>query len=209
MSASDFTHRFIPGDDAVTLLLLHGTGGNEDDLLPLGRLLAPQANLLSPRGKVMEGGMPRFFRRLAMGVFDVEDLKQRTDELEAFVKDAVSEYVITGPIVAVGYSNGANIAGSLLIRSPGLLKAAVLFHAMVPYQPESQPDLSSTSVLITAGERDPMIPLDHTRELERILRVAGADVKLHLEAGGHELTQSEVDAATRWLASLDLTTDDT
>lgn len=201
MSTSEFTHRFVPGESSLTLLLLHGTGGDENDLLPLGRHLAPEANLLSPRGKVLEGGMPRFFRRLAMGVFDVEDLKLRTDELAEFIRWGRSEYKFDGPIVAVGYSNGANIAGSLLLQHPGLLAGAALLHAMVPYDAPAALDLAGTSVLMTAGERDPMIPLDQTRALERILRSAGAEVELHLEPGGHELSQAEVDAATRWTAS--------
>jgi phospholipase/carboxylesterase len=201
MATSEFVHRFIPGELPLTLLLLHGTGGDENDLLPLGKHLAPNANLLSPRGKVLENGMPRFFRRVAMGVFDVEDLKARTDELAAFVRDAVTEHSLAGPVVAVGYSNGANIAASLLLRHPGLAEGAVLLHAMVPYEPASQPELSGTSVLMTAGERDPMIPIDQTRSLERMLREAGADVELHLEPGGHELTQGEVDAAARWMSA--------
>jgi phospholipase/carboxylesterase len=203
MAAGDFQHRFVPGESTLTLLLLHGTGGDENDLLPLGKHLAPDANLLSPRGKVLENGMPRFFRRLAMGVFDVEDLKARTDELERFVRDATTEYGLSGPIVAVGYSNGANIGASLLLRHPKLLRGAGLLHAMVPYEPEDPIDLSGTSVLMTAGERDPMIPLDQTRALEKILSEAGAEVDLHLEPGGHELTQAEVDAAARWVEGLE------
>ena len=203
MTTSDFVHRFVPGESSLTLLLLHGTGGDENDLLPLGRTIAPKANLLSPRGKVLENGMPRFFRRLAMGVFDVEDLKARTDELADFVNDAVKEYGLDGPVVAVGYSNGANIGGSLLLRHPKVLRGAALLHAMVPYEAPAGLDLKGTSVLMTAGERDPMIPLDQTRELERILREAGADVNLHLEPGGHELTQPEVDATEVWIRSLE------
>jgi phospholipase/carboxylesterase len=201
MPVSDFEHRFVPGTSPLTLLLLHGTGGDENDLLPLGRQLAPKANLLSPRGRVLENGMPRFFRRLAMGVFDVEDLKTRTDELNTFLTDARRGYRLEGPIVAVGYSNGANIAGSLLLRHPRSLSGAALLHAMVPYQPEGELDLHGTSVLMTAGESDPMIPLDQTRALERILSEAGAHVELHIEPGGHGLTQSEIDAVQRWVAS--------
>jgi predicted esterase len=202
MSTADFTHRFVHGESPLTLLLLHGTGGDENDLLPLGRHLAPKANLLSPRGRVLENGMPRFFRRLAMGVFDVEDLKNRTDELARFIDAARAEYELSGPIVAVGYSNGANIAGSILLRHPGVLDSAALLHAMVPYDPPEGLDLSGTTVLMTAGERDPMIPLDQTRALEQILRDAGATVELHLEPGGHELTQPELDAATEWMSKV-------
>lgn len=203
MTTSDFVHRFIPGESSLTLLLLHGTGGDENDLLSLGRHVAPGANLLSPRGRVLENGMPRFFRRLAMGVFDVEDLKQRTTELGGFIRSARAEYELSGPIVAAGYSNGANIAASLLIQEPDVLAAAALLHAMVPYEPDPHPDLSSVRVLMTAGEQDPMIPLDQTRALARILGSAGADVELHLEPGGHEITQGELDAAVAWFARLD------
>lgn len=204
MTLDSFRHRFVRGGSALTLLLLHGTGGDENDLLPLGRQLAPDAHLLSPRGKVLENGMPRFFRRLALGMFDVEDLKQRTHELAAFVRAASDEYDLEGPIVAVGYSNGANIAAALLLLEPKILDGAALLHAMVPFEPDSDPDLSSVPVLMTAGERDPMIPLDQTRNLARILEESGAKVELHLEPGGHELIRSEVDAATRWVSNLRL-----
>lgn len=202
MTVEGFEHRYVAGGSDLTLLLLHGTGGDENDLVPLGRHLAPDAHLLSPRGKVLENGMPRFFRRVAMGVFDVEDLKQRTRELSAFVRAASDEYDLEGPVVAVGYSNGANIAASLLLLDPKVLDGAALMHAMVPFEPEQNPDLSSVPILMTAGERDPMIPLDQTRRLARILEDGGAEVELHLERGGHELTQAEIDAVARWISAL-------
>src|SRR5207245_1707060 len=148
----DFIHEFIPGSSPRTLLLLHGTGGNERDLISLGRELDQNASLLSPRGKVLENGMPRFFRRLAEGVFDLEDLQKRTHELADFVKAAAKHYKIDiNKIVAVGYSNGANIAASMLLLRPEILSAAILFRAMVPLVPETQPDLSSVRVWIGAG----------------------------------------------------------
>ena len=199
---SGFAHRFVPaeGDDGNTLLLLHGTGGNEDDLLPLGRLLRGGAALLSPRGKVLEHGMPRFFRRLAEGVFDEEDLIQRTHELAGFVEAAVTEYSLDPDrIWAVGFSNGANIAASLLLLHPGLLAGGVLLRAMVPLQPEPTPDLSGTPVYLAAGRSDPIVPAENTERLAGLLREAGADVTLDWQPGGHGIGRPEVDAAGQWL----------
>lgn len=210
--ALGFVHRYVPpaagGELAgsVTLLLLHGTGGDEDDLVSLGRTLLPGAGLLSPRGKVLERGAPRFFRRIAEGVFDQEDLARRTDELAEFVAAAAATYQLdrTG-IVAVGFSNGANIAASLLLRRPGLLRAAVLLSPMVPFEPESPPDLAGTSVFIGAGRADPVSPPAQAERLAELLREAGADVALHWEPGGHTVTRSEVDAAREWLVHRVLT----
>jgi predicted esterase len=158
---------------------------------------------LSPRGKVLEGGMPRFFRRLAMGVFDVADLKRRTHELGEFVEEATTAYGLDHDrIVAVGYSNGANIAASLLLLRPGLLRAAALLHAMVPYEPDELPDLVGTSVLVTAGRHDPMIPTDHPERLARMLEQAHADVTLEWQPGGHELGRAELAAVKSWLDQL-------
>ena len=194
-----FVHRWEPGSE-TTLLLLHGTGGDENDLIPLGRALAPGAALLSPRGQVLENGMPRFFRRLAMGVFDVEDLKARTEDLARFAEAAAKHYGFDlARTIAVGYSNGANIGASLLLARPGLLSAAALLHAMVPFRPEETPDLRGTSVLITGGIQDPMIPLDQTGELAAILRAAGAGVDLELAPGGHQLTVEEVEKVRDWV----------
>src|SRR5436190_5277641 len=151
----DFIHQLVPGNSKRTLLLLHGTGGNERDLIPLGHDLDPNASLLSPRGKVLEKGMPRFFRRLAEGVFDLEDLQKRTHELADFVVSAAEHYKIDNrQIVAVGYSNGANIAASMLLLRPEGLSAAILFRAMVPLTPEVQPKLSPVRVWIGAGSND-------------------------------------------------------
>src|SRR6266516_5232029 len=162
----DFIHEFVPGSSKRALLLLHGTGGNERDLIPLGRELAPNAALLSPRGKILENGMPRFFRRLAEGVFDTEDLKKRTNELADFVAAAAKHYKLAvDQIVAVGYSNGANIVASILLLRPEILHAAILFRAMVPLVPYNLPDLSSVRVWIGAGDQDPIIPASEAQGL--------------------------------------------
>src|SRR5947199_697826 len=175
----DFIPEFGPGTSNRTLLLLHGTGGNERDLIPLGRELDPNAALLSPRGKVLENGMPRFFRRLAEGVFDLEDLRNRTNELADFVASAAEHYrFASDKLVAVGYSNGANIAASMLLLRPEVLSAAVLFRSMVPLVPETQPNLNSKRIWIGAGAHDPIISASNTKELVEMLRNAGADVTI-------------------------------
>jgi len=199
----DFEHRFVPGrDESVpTLMLLHGTGGDENDLIPLGRELAPRANLLSPRGKVLEHGMPRFFRRLAEGVFDEEDLKFRTHELADFVEEAAGRYGFDPTnLFAVGFSNGANIAASLLLSRSGLLRGAVLFRPMVPFEPEELPDLSGVPVYIGAGERDQIVSKENTERLAELLERAGAEVSLNWWSGGHGLEMAEVRDAREWLS---------
>jgi predicted esterase len=199
----DFIHEFVPGSSNRTLLLLHGTGGNERDLISLGRELDPNAGLLSPRGKILENGMPRFFRRIAEGVFDLEDLKTRTNELADFVAAAAQHHgFFKDNVVAVGYSNGANIAASMLLLRPEILSAAILFRPMVPLVPENLPDLSSVHVWIGAGSEDPIIPTSETQRLVELLRNAGADVTLHFFNAGHGLTSSEVETAGRWLKDL-------
>jgi glyoxalase family protein len=207
--ALGFVHRYIPPTagaelaGSTTLLLLHGTGGDEEDLLPLGRALLQGAGMLSPRGKVLEGGAPRFFRRLREGVFDQEDLVRRTEELAAFVAAAAKTYNLDpNGIVAVGFSNGANIAASMLLRRPGLLRGAVLLSPMVPFEPASTPDLTGTAVFIGAGRADRIVPPVQAERLAELLRQAGAKVTLHWESGGHALTDSEVRAAREWLAQL-------
>jgi phospholipase/carboxylesterase len=200
-----FTHRYLPGEDesSPTLLLLHGTGGNEEDLVPLGEALFPGAAFLSPRGKVSEYGAPRFFRRLAEGVFDHEDLLFRTHELAEFVKAASEEYGFDlSKVVAVGYSNGANVAASTILLHPGLLRAAVLFRAMVPFEPDLTPDLSGMPVFLAAGRMDRMIPPDNTQRLADILVESGADVDLRWRDTGHPLTYEEVGEAKAWLSEV-------
>jgi phospholipase/carboxylesterase len=208
MSAEDlgFAHRFLPGDESgpgAALLVLHGTGGDENDLVPLGRELAPGAAILSPRGKVLEYGAPRFFRRLAEGVFDHEDLVFRTHELADFIEAAAEEYGFDrSKLVAAGYSNGANVAASLMLLRPELLRAAVLFRAMVPFEPEETPDLSGMPVFLSAGRMDRMILPENAERLAEILKEAGADVDLRWRDTGHALTYEEVAEAKEWLSKI-------
>ncbi|HTK32523.1 MAG TPA: alpha/beta hydrolase [Candidatus Saccharimonadaceae bacterium] len=199
-----FVHRFAParGASRRTLLLLHGTGGDEHDLAPLGDALDAQAAQLAPRGAVLEHGMPRFFRRLAEGVFDQEDLTRRTRDLAAFVRAAVATYALDASgIVAVGFSNGANIAASLLFREPGLLAGAALFSPMVPFEPDAGLDLAGTRVLIVAGTSDPIAPLAGAERLAALLGAARADVTFVAQPGGHGIAREGLDAARRWLAT--------
>jgi predicted esterase len=200
-----FIHRFVPGKSDVTLLLLHGTGGNEDDLLSLGRALLPDAALLSPRGKVLENGMPRFFRRLAEGVFDLDDLKNRTHELADFVEAAAAHYSLDAQkIIAIGYSNGANIAGSTLLLRPGVLPAAILLRAMVPLEPGAAPDLKGTPIFMASGRFDPIVPQENVERLATLLREFGADVTLRWQNTGHGLENEEIAAAQHWLSQRNL-----
>ena len=199
----DFIHEFVPGTSNRTLLLLHGTGGNERDLIALGRELDPNAALISPRGRVLENGMPRFFRRLAEGVFDLEDLKFRTNELADFVTAAAQHYGFAlDNLVAVGYSNGANIAASILLLRAEIMNAAILFRAMVPLIPAKLPDLSSAHVWIGEGDQDPIVPASETKRLVELLRRAGADVTIRFTNAGHGLTNDDLEAARHWLGAL-------
>jgi phospholipase/carboxylesterase len=195
-----FIHRFEPssGPGAHPLLLLHGTGGNEDDLLPIGRMVALHSPLLSPRGKVLEGGMPRFFRRLAEGVFDEEDVRRRTLELSDFVAEAREAYGIAAPFV-LGYSNGANIAAAMLLLRPDVLAGAILLRAMVPLSHKPQADLTGKPVLILSGARDPIIPAANAARLASMLKQAGAAVEHRILPVGHELSQADVSLARTWL----------
>jgi phospholipase/carboxylesterase len=204
---SNFIHRFIPTPlgnvaDAPTLLLLHGTGGDEDDLIDLGRSLLPTSNLLSPRGKVLENQMPRFFRRLAEGVFDEADLVYRTSELAQFITDASQQYGFSrNTITAVGYSNGANIAASLLLLHPGVLARAVLLRAMVPLTLEKLPKLDGTLVFLSSGTNDPILSLDNACRLASMLQEAGATVDFQKVNASHTLTEQDIVAARDWLAA--------
>lgn len=194
-------HIFKQGTDLpnTTLLLLHGTGGSEDDLLPLADHVDPEANVLSVRGNINENGMSRYFKRLRPGVFDEEDLKFRTHELNDFLDDAAKEYGFDrSKILAVGYSNGANIAGSLLFHYSDALAGAILHHPMVPLRGLDLPDLSGRPVFIGAGKNDPICPSEESEELEQLLSNAGANVSLHWENHGHQLTGTEIDAAAEW-----------
>jgi len=185
--------------EAPTILALHGTGGDENDLVPLARMVSPDAAVLSPRGKVLENGMPRFFKRLAEGVFDLEDLRARTADLAQFLAAASAKYKFDpSRVVALGYSNGANIAASLMLSNPGVLKGGILLRPMVPFEPDPLPSLRGTSVLISAGREDPMIPQASTSRLAALLKQAGADVTLSWYDTGHGLVPREMEQATRW-----------
>ncbi|MFS8602550.1 alpha/beta hydrolase [Priestia megaterium] len=194
-------HFFQKGTDPLkpTLLLLHGTGGNESSLLPLAEKIDEDASILSVRGNVLENGMPRFFRRLAEGVFDEEDLVFRTKELYEFLDEAAKKYEFNRQnIIAIGYSNGANIAASLLFHYQNALKGAILHHPMVPRKGIELPNLLDTPVFIGAGKNDPMCSALESIELQSMLKEAGAQVHLHWENHGHQLTFEEVEAAAQW-----------
>lgn len=199
-----FIHKYVPASDVESpeaVFIFHGTGGDEKSLLPIAGTIMPGAAVVSPRGKVLENGMPRFFRRLAEGVFDLEDLHLRTEELARFIEKARTAYGLEGKeLVAAGYSNGANIAVSILLTYPGVFSKAALFHPMVPFVPERLPDLSGTEVLITAGTNDPIVVPEGTRELARLLRQSGALVDVFWHDRGHSLTSEELSAARTFLA---------
>jgi len=199
-----FTHKFVPvAANGVTLLLLHGTGGNENSLLELGAELLPEANLLSPRGKVLENGMPRFFRRLSEGVFDVEDLHTRTVELARFIREATNHYGLNpGKLVALGYSNGANIASSLLLTYSNLIAGAVLLRAMVPFEPSEPISGSRSQVLLLSGDRDPLVPIHDANRLAQLLKETGAKVTHTTVHAGHSLTEPELNTAHDFLECL-------
>jgi phospholipase/carboxylesterase len=203
-----FIHQFIPSDNkkdnrSKTLLLLHGTGGDENDLISIAKMLAHQnISILSPRGKVLENGMPRFFRRLAEGVFDIEDLKFRTNELADFVQNASKVYAFDARLaLAIGFSNGANIAASMLLLRPEVLAGAILFRPMVPIVPDPLPYLSSRHILISAGLHDPIVPKQETNNLFDLLKQAGANVSLQWQNSGHEITSRDIRAARDWLST--------
>lgn len=186
-----------------TLLLLHGTGGTEQDLLPLAEMIDKEANMLSVRGNVLENGMPRFFKRLAEGVFDKEDLILRTKELNDFLDEAAEKYAFDrNNIVAVGYSNGANIAASLMFHYQDALRGGSLHHPMVPRRGITLPNLSGKKVFISAGTNDPICPAQESEDLKALLEDAGANVEIHWEDRGHQLTINEVKAAQEWYKGL-------
>ncbi|GAB3279386.1 alpha/beta hydrolase [Parasphingorhabdus pacifica] len=205
IDVESFVHRFEPAHSpgALGLLLLHGTGGSEADLLDLGRALGEKAALLSPRGKVSEQGANRWFRRLAEGVFDTDDLLVRADELAAFTTSATDHYgLTTSRLVAVGFSNGANIAATLLLRHPHLLRAAILFAPMLPLEDPEMVDLSRTGVFIAAGSSDPVAPLEQAERLAELLTQRGAAVELSRHPGGHGIDRRALTQATAWLSKI-------
>jgi predicted esterase len=198
---SDFIYRHQPGTRPETLLLLHGTGGNETDLLAIGQAVMPGAGLLSPRGQVLENGMPRFFRRFAEGVFDVPDLKARSAALGNFVREMAAEHGFDAQrVFALGYSNGANIAAAMMLGGDFQFPRAVLIRAMVPFEPESPANLEGCEILLESGLYDPIATPKQTAQLGELLKAAGASVTGHPAPTGHQMTQGDIEAAARWLA---------
>jgi predicted esterase len=199
-----FIHRFLPAAESgsgETLIVLHGTGGDENDLIGIGEAVAPGAAILSPRGNVSENGAPRFFKRLAEGVFDPKEIRQRAKELARFVRGAISRYGLdAGRIYALGYSNGANIASSVMFIDPGLLQGSILFRPMLVFEPDQQENLSGASVFISAGRMDPIVPVSSVEELVKLFETAHAEVTLKWQLAGHNLAPSEVREAAEWLA---------
>lgn len=195
-----FTHRFEPGNrlEAPPLLLLHGTGGNENDLLPLGKAIAPGSALLSPRGKVLENGLPRFFRRLAEGIFDEDDVRRRANELSDFVVEARQRYNLPA-LVGLGYSNGANIAAAMMMLRPEALAGAVLLRAMVPLRDAPKADLAGKRVLVVSGQFDPIIPLSNAAALATMLKTAAASVQQSVLPVGHGLSHADITIGRAWL----------
>jgi phospholipase/carboxylesterase len=201
MAQLSFIHRFEGGArrELAPLLLLHGTGGDENDLIPLGRMIAPDRALLSVRGKVLEGGAPRFFRRLAEGLFDESDVVRRAHELADFVDTARETYGITEPI-ALGYSNGANIAVAMLMLRPQALRGAILLRAMPPLGQPPRADLAGKSILLLSGAHDPIVPPDHSEGLADTLAASGARVERRVLPVGHQLSQLDATLSYQWLS---------
>jgi predicted esterase len=199
-----FVHRFVPAEEPAsgeTLIVLHGTGGNENDLVGIGQAIAPGAAILSPRGKVLENGAARFFKRLAEGVFDPKEVRSRAEELARFIRAAITKYGLDASrIYALGYSNGANIASTVMFIQPDLLQGAALFRPMLVYEPEEQADLSGASVFISAGRMDPIVPVKSLERLVELFKSAHAEVTLKWQSAGHSLAPSEVREASDWLA---------
>lgn len=197
-----FVHRFRSGAPGSpdTLVVLHGTGGNENDLLGLAQTVAPGAAVISPRGKVLEAGAPRFFRRLAEGVFDPAEVRASGEELAEFIRAAVTRYELDpNRVFALGYSNGANIASTVMLIEPVLIRAAVLIRPMLVFEPEEKADLTGKAALISAGRVDPIVPTVNVEKLVRLLEERGAEVTLKWQLGGHNLVPSEIKEAADWL----------
>lgn len=199
-----FIHRFVPAEDATsgeTLLVLHGTGGDENDLIGIGQAIAPGASILSPRGNVLENGAPRFFRRIAEGVFDPKEVRSRAEELARFIRAATITYRLdAGRIFALGYSNGANIASTVTLIEPDILQGSILLRPMLVYEPTEQPDLSGSAVFISAGRMDPIVLTTSVERLASLFEAAHADVTFKWQLAGHSLVPSEVREAAEWLA---------
>ena len=201
--SAEFIHKFTPGKLPVTVLLLHGTGGDEDDLLPVGRALAPGAAFLSPRGKVLEHGMPRFFARKAPGVWDAGEVEARAAELAEWITSACVTYQIDpARLFALGYSNGGNIAAALMLLHPGVLAGAVLLRATLPLEPAVLPALNAVPVLISAGASDAHVTPSGAEALGLLLTKAGAHVDIAMQNAGHELTPADFNLGKQWFARL-------
>ncbi|MFL5485740.1 MAG: alpha/beta hydrolase [Gemmatimonadaceae bacterium] len=203
MTDLGFIHRFVPADSpsGETLLVLHGTGGNENDLIGIGQAVAPGAAILSPRGNVLENGAPRFFRRLAEGVFDPKEVRSRAEELARFIRAAVVTYRLDASrVFALGYSNGANVASTVMLIEPGVLQGAVLFRPMLVYEPDENKDLSGSALLLSAGRMDPIVPTTSVERLVELFQSAHADVTLKWQLAAHNLLPSEVREAADWFA---------
>jgi predicted esterase len=199
-----FIHRFVPAQDnasAETLIVLHGTGGDETDLIGIGQRIAPGAAILSPRGNVLENGAPRFFKRLAEGVFDPKEVRSRAEELARFIRAAILKYGLNSErVFALGFSNGANVASTVMFIEPGLLRGAILLRPMVVFEPDERPDLSAAGVLISAGRMDPIVPTESVERLVELFEASHAEVTLRWQLGGHNLLPSEIREAAEWLA---------
>jgi len=198
-----FIHRFVPAEDSAsgeTLLVLHGTGGDENDLIGIGQAVAPRASILSPRGNVLENGAPRFFRRISEGVFDPKEVRSRAEELARFIRAASITYRLdAGRMFALGYSNGANIASTVMLVEPGILQGSVLLRPMLVYEPSESTDLSGSAVFISAGRMDPIVPTTSVDRLAALFESVHADVTLKWQLAGHSLVPSEVREAADWL----------
>lgn len=198
-----YVHRFIKGALPETLVLLHGTGGDENDLVPLGENLLPGAAILSLRGNVMEHGMPRFFQRFAEGVFDEEDIRRRAAELAAFMRNTAEKYEFDPDrVIALGYSNGANMAAATLLLHGPVFSRALLFRAMVPLEPEAQADLHGVRVFLANGRQDPIVPVANAERLGALLQGCGAETTLAWSVAGHNLTQGDLEGARKWLSDI-------
>jgi predicted esterase len=199
-----FIHRFVPATDSAsgeTLIVLHGTGGNENDLIGIGQAIAPGAAILSPRGNVLENGAPRFFRRISEGVFDPKEVRSRAEELARFIRAAVVTYRLDpSRLFALGYSNGANVAATMMLVEPDILQSAILFRPMLVYEPTEKADLSGSAVFISAGRMDPIVPTASVERLAQLFETVHAEVTLKWQLAGHNLVPSEVREAADWLA---------